>query len=102
MAVENFGLSLWIFHRRDDIIMGPMSIESYQNKIYRVVAYTPDWERMFSEEAAALKTIFGNAALGVEHIGSTAVPGVCGKNIVDILIGVKSLSEMKKSLRDSN
>lgn len=49
----------------------------------------------FKSEFSRLVSILGNGVT-IEHVGSTAVPGVGGKNIVDILIGVKSLSEMKK------
>ncbi len=91
-VVENLRLITWIFSRSSGIIERPMSIESYQNKIYRVVAYSPDWEKMFSAEASVLKAVFGDAALGIEHIGSTAVPGMQAKPVLDILVLVEDIN----------
>jgi len=38
-----------------------------------------------------LAGIFDGQALGIEHIGSTAVPGLCAKPIVDVLVGLRAL-----------
>lgn len=48
--------------------------------------YAPDWPRHFEDEAAALRAALGADAAAVEHIGSTAVPGMPAKPVIDIAI----------------
>lgn len=57
-----------------------------------IVAYDPEWPARFEEERPALAdTIGGFATGGIHHVGSTAVPDLDAKPIIDILIGVESL-----------
>ncbi|MFL6136466.1 MAG: GrpB family protein [Frankiaceae bacterium] len=48
----------------------------------------PEWPRLFEREAARIRTALGGAALLVEHVGSTSVPGLVAKPIIDILLVV--------------
>ena len=50
--------------------------------------YDPDWPRSFSREADRLRSVLGNEALRIEHVGSTSVPGLMAKPIIDILLVV--------------
>src|SRR5262245_54400268 len=50
--------------------------------------YDPDWVIKFETHAAVIRRTLGPTALGVEHIGSTSVPGLAAKPIVDILLVV--------------
>ena len=50
--------------------------------------YDSDWPRLFREESLRLKAILADLAYGIEHYGSTAVPGLPAKPILDILVGV--------------
>jgi len=57
-----------------------------------VVPYDPSWPRMFLEEREHLLSCLPTGLLGrIEHFGSTAVPGLAAKPIVDMLIEVRSL-----------
>jgi GrpB-like predicted nucleotidyltransferase (UPF0157 family) len=47
---------------------------------------------MFDEERSRLAVVFDGRAAGIEHIGSTSVPGLCAKPIVDILVGLRELT----------
>lgn len=59
----------------------------------RIVPYDPAWPSRFAAEATALETAIGNyASGGVHHVGSTAVPGLDAKPIIDILVGVDGLA----------
>jgi GrpB-like predicted nucleotidyltransferase (UPF0157 family) len=51
-----------------------------------LVAYDPAWPGLFQREAERIRRALGDRALRVEHIGSTAVPGLAAKPIVDILL----------------
>ena len=53
----------------------------------------PLWARAFAEEAARLAQALGTAALGVEHVGSTAVPGLAAKPILDLMVGVNHIND---------
>jgi len=54
----------------------------------RLVAYNPLWPQAFAEEAVRLKRGLGPLVLAIEHYGSTAVPGLRAKPILDLQIGV--------------
>ncbi len=61
-----------------------------------LVAYDPDWPRQFAAESRRLRTVLDPAlVIGIEHFGSTAVPGLIAKPIIDILIAVHSLERAK-------
>jgi GrpB-like predicted nucleotidyltransferase (UPF0157 family)/GNAT superfamily N-acetyltransferase len=58
----------------------------------RLIPYDPSWPERFAKERAALReTIGGWATGGIHHVGSTAVPSLEAKPIIDILVGVESL-----------
>ena len=58
-----------------------------------LVDYNPLWEAAFIEERERLDRVLGNIAKGIEHYGSTAVPGMRAKPILDILVGVSPLDD---------
>ena len=53
-----------------------------------VVSYEPSWPEVFAHEAATLAPVFGDLALAIEHAGSTSVPGLPAKPVIDILVVV--------------
>lgn len=65
-------------------------VDRYPRTPWRIVPYQADWQTMFRAEKERLKTVFGDAALEIEHIGSTAVEGLAAKPIIDIAVMVKS------------
>jgi GrpB-like predicted nucleotidyltransferase (UPF0157 family) len=56
-----------------------------------IVPYRESWRTDFSLLAASLRAALGPLALRVEHVGSTAVPGMAAKDVVDIQVSVASL-----------
>lgn len=54
-----------------------------------ILPYDVRWPELFRAERDPLAGIFGERAAGIEHVGSTAVPGLAAKGIVDILIGLR-------------
>lgn len=62
----------------------------------RLVAHDPHWPRQFEEEKAALSAAIGAwVSGGIHHVGSTAVPGLEAKPIVDILAEVADLDQSR-------
>jgi GrpB-like predicted nucleotidyltransferase (UPF0157 family) len=51
----------------------------------------PTWPRQFAEIGRSLRASFGPRALRVDHIGSTAVPGLLAKDVIDIQVTVAAL-----------
>ena len=63
-----------------------------------IVEYDPRWPILFDEEAKRLRAILDPSLIvGLEHFGSTAIPGLSAKPIIDILIAVRSLAEAQAS-----
>ena len=59
-----------------------------------VVPYDPQWPRRFEAERALLERVLDPwLDGGIHHVGSTAVPGVAAKPIVDMVAGVRDLDE---------
>ncbi|QPF81610.1 GrpB family protein [Bradyrhizobium genosp. L] len=61
-----------------------------------IVDYDPRWPLLFGEEAETLRSVLDSSLIvGLEHFGSTAIPGLSAKPIIDILIAVRSLAAAK-------
>jgi GrpB-like predicted nucleotidyltransferase (UPF0157 family) len=60
-----------------------------------VVAYDPAWPGIFRQVGAKLRAALGGVALRIDHIGSTAVPGLAAKPIVDVQISVERLEPVE-------
>ena len=64
-----------------------------------IVPYNPDWPRLFEEEKNHLLSCLPNELIRrIEHFGSTAIPNLSAKPIVDVLVEVTSLEEAKKTI----
>lgn len=59
-----------------------------------VVEYDPDWPNRFEAAARPLLRLLGDRVVALEHIGSTAVPGLVAKPVIDMLLEVRSLSDL--------
>ncbi|MGH9224523.1 MAG: GrpB family protein [Acidimicrobiales bacterium] len=59
-----------------------------------LVDYDPGWPAAFERERAALAGALGPTALVIEHIGSTAVPGLVAKPTIDIAVGVHAIADL--------
>ncbi len=51
--------------------------------------YDPSWPRFYDDESAKIAAALGDYAAAIEHFGSTSVPGLAAKPIVDILVGTE-------------
>lgn len=50
--------------------------------------YDPDWPRLYEREEARIRSILGDRVVRIEHAGSTSVPGLPAKPIIDIVLEV--------------
>jgi len=62
--------------------------------IVTVVAYNPTWADEFEREASRLNVLLQGFAQNIHHIGSTSVPGLMAKPIIDILLEVSDLERL--------
>src|SRR5947207_11233689 len=58
-----------------------------------LVDYDPEWPQRFAREAARIRAALGPAALLLEHAGSTSVPGLAAKPIIDIILVVPDTTD---------
>jgi GrpB-like predicted nucleotidyltransferase (UPF0157 family) len=63
-------------------------------KSIEVVAYDPEWPILFEQLRGQLWTVLHDVALTIEHVGSTSVPGLAAKPIIDISVVVPSEREL--------
>src|SRR5580692_9066440 len=59
--------------------------------------YDPRWPELFALEADRIRGLLGERALRVEHTGSTSVPGLVAKPIIDVLLVVKDSAKTRTS-----
>jgi len=77
-----------IEERRREVIIGEV-----ERQAIVVVDYDPAWPDRFRGEETKIRAALGEAAIAIEHIGSTSVPGLAAKPIVDILLVVEDSGE---------
>jgi len=79
------GLELASDEDLQKVRIGPLTPH---NAPINLAEYDPQWPTLFNREADRIRTVLGSAVLRVEHVGSTSVPGLTAKPIVDILLVV--------------
>lgn len=62
-----------------------------------LAAYSKEWPALFRVERKLLKAKLGKLPIRISHVGSTAVPGLCAKPILDIMLEALSLDKAEKA-----
>ena len=66
----------------------------------QIVPYDHQWVNMAKEEISTLKSILNyDWVIDIQHIGSTAIPGLPAKPIIDIYVGVRSIEEATAAIK---
>lgn len=65
----------------------------------KLVKHDTKWQTSFESEAKKIKNIFGEDALDVQHVGSTAIPGILAKPIIDIALITPSFQKVKRHIK---
>lgn len=68
-------------------------IGGLEPRTVNIVDYDPAWVNRFEEERDRLRAALGETARMIEHIGSTSVPGLAAKPVVDILLTVGDVDD---------
>ena len=66
-----------------------------------IVPYQTSWPREFERVAALLRLGLGSLALRIDHIGSTAVPGLAAKDVIDIQVTVAALDDQLRQAMET-
>lgn len=63
-----------------------------------IVEYNPRWPALYQEEKERILGLIGHRVVTIEHVGSTAVPGLGAKPIIDITIAVHHLTDAEECI----
>ncbi len=63
-----------------------------QDREILIVAYRPEWADQFAVNTRGLRDALGTLALRIDHIGSTSVPGLAAKDVIDAQVTVRELT----------
>ena len=76
-----------------------MTSQADEDAPIEIVAYDPAWPSRFEEERAVLEGLLRRWLVAdIEHVGSTAVPGLAAKPVIDIMVPVESLDASRASI----
>ncbi|NIO76704.1 MAG: GrpB family protein [Armatimonadetes bacterium] len=64
-----------------------------ERHLVRLVPYQPAWAELFQQEAEQLRAALGDQVVQIEHVGSTSIPGLDAKPILDIVVAVRDMAD---------
>ena len=67
--------------------------------VVRLAPYSPEWAKLFDEEKQLLIALIGDYVIDIQHIGSTSIPDMIAKPIIDIGIAIKDFEEGKRCIK---
>ena len=74
-----------------DTLVGVEPVE--HNATIHLAEYDPEWPKLFEREAERIRSALGDRTLRIEHVGSTSVPGLPAKPVIDIDLVVPNSSD---------
>jgi len=77
----------------DEPVENEFLIGGNERRAIVLVDYDLSWLARFQDERAKITAALGTAAIGIEHIGSTSVPGLAAKPIIDVLVTVADIED---------
>ncbi len=64
-----------------------------QRGTVKLKSYNPEWQKLFRMERLAFQKVLGNKFIAAEHIGSTAIPDIKAKPILDLMLAIPNLND---------
>jgi GrpB-like predicted nucleotidyltransferase (UPF0157 family) len=64
-----------------------------------ITPYSPNWPTQFHAICEELLSAFAPTMVTIEHIGSTSVPGLAAKPVIDVLLGARSLEDIESKIK---
>jgi GrpB-like predicted nucleotidyltransferase (UPF0157 family) len=74
-------------------VLGLARERNARNAPIVVVDYDPEWPRWYEREREAIARVAGDLAVDIQHVGSTSVPGLAAKPLIDIAFGAKDMAQ---------
>lgn len=62
--------------------------------LVEIVSYDDAWPNSFLEVVETLRRLLGSSILAIDHVGSTAVPGLCAKPVIDVDVTLRDLTDI--------
>jgi GrpB-like predicted nucleotidyltransferase (UPF0157 family) len=63
-------------------------------RVIEIVPYDAEWPSLFQAESDNIRKVFGDEIIAIHHIGSTAIPGIKAKPVLDFMIEVRSIDRV--------
>ncbi len=63
-----------------------------------IADYNPQWPVLYEEESSRILGVIGHQVVAIEHVGSTAVPGLGAKPVIDITVAVRRLADAEECI----
>ena len=76
---------------------GLLQVRSMMSTVV-VSPYSAEWPKSFLAIREELDAVFSPIAVVIEHIGSTSVPGLAAKPVIDVLLGAPSLADVESKI----
>jgi GrpB-like predicted nucleotidyltransferase (UPF0157 family)/predicted phosphodiesterase len=77
---------------------GGRAVIGLERDVVRLVPYAAEWPVLYEQERARLQAAIGGQVLDIQHVGSTAVPGLAAKPILDIAVAVADFDEARRCI----
>ena len=65
----------------------------------KLLSHQEEWDKNAENVILELKQLFGNAAVDIQHVGSTAIASIYAKPIIDIVIGLRNLNDISPYMK---
>ncbi|NQV05693.1 GrpB family protein [bacterium] len=63
------------------------------SRVIEIVPYRAEWPAEFGDVADGIRSLLGTRALRIDHVGSTSVPGLAAKDIIDVQVMLEALDD---------
>jgi GrpB-like predicted nucleotidyltransferase (UPF0157 family) len=70
-----------------------LNVIGLERGVVELAPYTAEWKRIFERDKARLQAAVGDHVLDIQHVGSTSIPGMVAKPIIDIGIAVRNFEQ---------
>ena len=91
---QAFEAGLSFLDQREAADGTPRAVRNVIDELITVLPHDPRWQQLFGDKLRTLRGLLGNE-VPIEHIGSTAVPGLAAVPIIDVMVGVEPLGDLQ-------
>ncbi len=64
-----------------------------------IVDYNPQWPQMYEQEKARIQEAIGEYLIDIQHVGSTSIPGLSAKPVIDIMAVIRNISLVEQCIK---